>query len=182
MKRLHAPVVTPFLALLAIIATVQGCAVSPFRDGYSPPPRRYASTLDVRLNGRPAILRNARISMLTLSDGTPSWILGADGPGGRGTMEITFLKSAVETARTYILDNRPASESALLVVHAQRGGLLAYSLDNSQMSAVIIESVSDTRVTGRFTLTLRGAAGQPNTELVCEHFDVPLISEQNSWW
>jgi hypothetical protein len=176
----HAPVVRHIFVLLVIVAVVPGCGVGPVRES-TVVLRRHASTITVMLNGQPTLLRNARISSFTLSDGTPSWTLGADGPDGHGTMEITFLKSAVENATTYFLDNRPASESALLVVRSKKG-LRAYSLDDSRPSAVIIESVSDRRVTGRFALTLTGTSGRRNAQLVCGHFDVPLIEERTSWW
>lgn len=175
--------ITHLLPLLAVGVALQGCWALPWRDPPLVPYGRSSnSTITIRFDGQLTILKNASLSMFTLTNGAPSWILNAYGPGRHGSVEITCLESAIRKGASYVLDDSPANENAFLVVRTERG-LLAYSLDDSRTSAVFIESVSDGRVTGSFTLNLvnQSGRGQPHAELVCEHFDVPLVSDRDSW-
>ena len=172
------------LPLLAVGVVMQSCGWLPWHEpSLAPSGRSSNATITIRFDGQLAVLRHARLSLITLTDGSPSWILNAYGPDNRGIVEITCFDSAIANRTDYVLDDRPASESAFLVVRTKRG-LQAYSLDASRTSTVSIESVSRGRVTGRFTLNLvrqSGGRGEPHTELVCEHFDVPLVSDRDVW-
>jgi hypothetical protein len=176
--------ITHLLPLLAVGLVMQSCGWLPWREpSLAPSGRTSNATITIRFDGQLAILRHARLSLLTLANGSPSWILNAFGPDNRGIVEITCLESAIAKDTDYVLDDTPASESAFLVVRTKRG-LQAYSLDASRTSTVFIESVARGRVTGRFTLNLvrqTAKKGEPHTELVCEHFDVPLVSDRESW-
>ena len=172
------------LPLVAIGVAIQSCWVLPWREpSLVPYDRNSNATITITFDGRPAILNNARLFLFTLTNGAPSWIFNAYGPDRHGTVEITCLKSVIENGTSYVLDDSPANENVFLVVRAE-GRLLAYSLDQTRPSEVFIESVSDGRVTGRFILNLVGRAagpGQNHAEVVCDYFNVPLVSERDDW-